>query len=60
MANTENKTHSGDLPVLQPLLPTQFVNEKHLLDLEHEVFLSLCSEPATHAMIESTLKKGKK
>ena len=29
MANTENKTHSGDLPVLQPLLPTQFVNEKH-------------------------------
>ena len=38
----------------------QFVNEQHLLDLEHEGFLSLCSEPATHAMIESTLKKGKK
>ena len=38
----------------------QFVNEQELLDLEHEVFLSLCSEPATHAMIESTLKKGKK
>lgn len=38
----------------------QFVNEQELLDLEHEVFLSLCSEPATQAMIESTLKKGKK
>ncbi|MYB66807.1 enoyl-CoA hydratase/isomerase family protein [Candidatus Poribacteria bacterium] len=38
----------------------QFVNEQELLDLEHDVFLSLCSEPTTHAMIESTLKKGKK
>ncbi len=38
----------------------QCVTEQHLLDLEHEVFLSLCSEPKTHAMIESTLKKGKK
>lgn len=38
----------------------QYVTEQHLLDLEHEVFLSLCSEPKTHAMIESTLKKGKK
>ena len=38
----------------------QYVNEQELLDLEHEVFLSLCSEPETHAMIESTLKKGKK
>ncbi|RKU08794.1 hypothetical protein C6501_16035 [Candidatus Poribacteria bacterium] len=38
----------------------QYVAEQYLLDLEHEVFLSLCSEPKTHAMIESTLKKGKK
>ena len=38
----------------------QFVTEQYLLDLEHEVFLSLCSEPKTHAMIESTLNKGKK
>lgn len=38
----------------------QYVAEQDLLDLEHEVFLSLCSEPKTHAMIESTLKKGKK
>lgn len=38
----------------------QYVTEQDLLDLEHEVFLSLCSEPKTHAMIESTLKKGKK
>ena len=37
----------------------QFVNEQHLLDLEHEIFLSLCGEPDTHAMIESTLNKGK-
>ena len=28
MADAENKTHSGDLPVLQPLPPTHFVNEK--------------------------------
>jgi 3-hydroxyacyl-CoA dehydrogenase len=38
----------------------QYVAEQDLLDLEHEVFLSLCSEPETHAMIESTLKKSKK
>ncbi len=38
----------------------QYVAEQDLLDLEHEVFLSLCSEPKTHAMIESTLRKGKK
>ena len=28
MADTESKTHSGELPVLQPLHPTHFVNEK--------------------------------
>ena len=28
MADAENKTHSDDLPVLQPLPPTHFVNEK--------------------------------
>ena len=31
MADAENKTHSGDLPVLQPLPPTYFVNEKNVL-----------------------------
>ncbi len=38
----------------------QFVTEQYLLDLEHEIFLSLCGEPKTHAMIESTVKKSKK
>ena len=28
MADAENKSYSGDLLVLQPLSPTQFVNEK--------------------------------
>ena len=28
MADAENETHLGDLPVLQPLPPTYFVNEK--------------------------------
>ena len=28
MADAENETHSGNLPVLQPLPPTHFVNEK--------------------------------
>ena len=28
MADTESETHSGELPVLQPLPPTHFVNEK--------------------------------
>ena len=28
MADAENETHSGDLPVLQPLPPTHSVNEK--------------------------------
>ena len=31
MADAGNKTHSGDLPVLQPLPPTHFVNEKNVL-----------------------------
>ena len=28
MADVQNETYSGNLPVLQPLPPTQFVNEK--------------------------------
>ena len=38
----------------------QFVTEQYLLDLEHEVFLSLCGQQETHARIEATLQKGKK
>ncbi len=38
----------------------QFVPEQYLLDLEHEVFLSLCGRQETHARIEATLQKGKK
>ena len=38
----------------------QFVPEQYLLDLEHEVFLSLCGEQETHARIETTLQRGKK
>ena len=38
----------------------QFVTEQYLLDLEHEVFLSLCGQLETHARIEATLQKGKK
>ena len=28
MTDAENETHSGDSPVLQPLLPSHFINEK--------------------------------
>lgn len=38
----------------------QFVPEQYLLDLEHEVFLSLCGEQETHVRIEATLQRGKK
>ena len=38
----------------------QFVSEQYLLDLEHEVFLSLCGEQETHTRIEATLQRGKK
>lgn len=38
----------------------QFVTEQYLLDLEHEVFLSLCGEAETHSRIEATLQRGKK
>lgn len=38
----------------------QFVTEQYLLDLEHEVFLSLCGKKETHARIEATLQRGKK
>ena len=31
MADAENETHSGDLPVLQPLPPTHFVNDTRAL-----------------------------
>ena len=34
--------------------------EQSLLDLEHEVFLSLCGEQETHARIEATLQRSKK
>lgn len=37
----------------------QFVTEQYLLDLEHEVFLSLCGEQETHARIEATLQRRK-
>ncbi len=42
------------------LSTSQDVSRQYLLDLEHEIFLGLCGEPRTYAMIESTLKKGKK
>ena len=38
----------------------QFVPEQYLLDLEHEVFLSLCGEQETHARIEATLPRSRK
>lgn len=38
----------------------QFVTEQYMLDLEHEVFLSLCGETETHSRIEATLQRGKK
>ena len=38
----------------------QFVTEQYLLDLEHEVFLSLCGQEETHSKIEATLQRGKK
>lgn len=38
----------------------QFVTEQYLLDLEHDVFLSLCGQEGTHSRIEATLQRGKK
>lgn len=38
---------------------THFVNEQYLLDLEREVFLSLCGEAKTLERIKHTLKTGK-
>ncbi len=38
----------------------QFVTEQYMLDLEREVFLSLCGEQQTHARIEATLQRSKK
>jgi 3-hydroxyacyl-CoA dehydrogenase len=36
-----------------------FVSEQYILDLEREVFLSLCGEPKTVERIQHTLKTGK-
>ena len=38
---------------------THFVSEDYILDLEREVFLSLCGEPKTLERIQHTLKTGK-
>ena len=43
----------GDLTSLQ------FVSEQYIMDLEREVFLSLCGEPKTLERIQHTLKTGK-
>jgi len=43
----------GDLTSLH------FVSEQYLMDLEREVFLSLCGEPKTVERIKHTLKTGK-
>ena len=43
----------GDLTSLH------FVSEQYILDLEREVFLSLCGEPKTLERIRHTLKTGK-
>jgi 3-hydroxyacyl-CoA dehydrogenase len=43
----------GDLSSLH------FVSEQYLMDLEREVFLSLCGEPKTVERIQHTLKTGK-
>ena len=43
----------GDLTSLH------FVSEQYILDLEREVFLSLCGEPKTLERIKHTLKTGK-
>ena len=39
--------------------PTKPVDEQYLLDIEREVFLSLCGEEKTHDRIRYMLKKGK-
>ena len=41
------------------VLPKTEVTEQHLLDLEREVFLSLCGEPRTQERIQYMLTKGK-
>jgi 3-hydroxyacyl-CoA dehydrogenase len=38
---------------------THFVSEDYILDLEREIFLSLCGEPKTLERIKHTLKTGK-
>jgi 3-hydroxyacyl-CoA dehydrogenase len=43
----------GDLTSLH------FVSEQYIMDLEREVFLSLCGEPKTFERIRHTLKTGK-
>ncbi|MEO6036615.1 MAG: 3-hydroxyacyl-CoA dehydrogenase/enoyl-CoA hydratase family protein [Verrucomicrobiota bacterium] len=41
------------------LTSLQFVSEQYIMDLEREVFLSLCGEPKTLERIKHTLKTGK-
>ncbi len=41
------------------LTSLHFVSEQYLMDLEREVFLSLCGEPRTVERIKHTLKTGK-
>ena len=39
--------------------PLSGVSEQYLLDIEREVFLSLCGEEKSQARIDHMLKKGK-
>ena len=41
------------------LTSLHFVSEQYIMDLEREVFLSLCGEPKTLERIKHTLKTGK-
>jgi 3-hydroxyacyl-CoA dehydrogenase len=52
-------THVAKILSGGDITPGTLLTEQHLLDLEKEAFLSLCSEPKTLERMTSTLKTGK-
>ncbi len=52
-------THVAKILTGGDINPGTLLSEEHLLELEREAFISLCSEPKTLERIEFTLKTGK-
>ena len=58
IADAENETHSGDLPVLQPLPPTHFGDEKaYSSQKQQEPDLQTCLNNSFQLFVDTLMSK---